>query len=115
MFFAVFPRELQPAAERIVNQSEIITVDANNDGVLDIDDCWLDEDEDGLFGINQGRAGLGGSDDAVYYTVTMAIPRLFPMNKVLGWNDTQSVTVKTVVINQPYGAQPIPPTVCRET
>ena len=98
-----------------VNQSEIITVDANNDGVLDIDDCWLDEDEDGLFGINQGRAGLGGSDDAVYYTVTMAIPRLFPMNKVLGWNDTQSVTVKTVVINQPYGAQPIPPTVCRET
>jgi TadE-like protein len=96
-----------------VNQPELLVSDVDNDGVLDIGDCWLDEDEDGVFGVNQGRTGLGGSDDAVYFAVTMAIPRLFPMNTVLGWDDTQSVTVKTVIINQPYGAQPIPPTECR--
>lgn len=96
-----------------VQQPEVINIDNNNNGVLDIGDCWLDEDEDGDFGVNQGRTGLGGSDDAVYYAVTMAIPRLFPMHTVLGWDATQRVTVKTVIINQPYGAQPIPPTECR--
>jgi Flp pilus assembly protein TadG len=98
-----------------VNQPEVLVVDTDSDGLLDIGDCWADEDEDGQFGVNQGRTGLGGSDDAVYYTVTMAIPRLFPMHTVLGWDATQSVSVNTVIINQPYGAQPIPPTVCRDT
>lgn len=97
-----------------VDQPEIMNFDADDDGVLDIDDCWLDEDENGEFGINQGRAGLGGSDDAVFYTVNMAIPRLFPMHTLVGWDETQRVSVTTVIINQPYGAQPIPPTVCRE-
>jgi Flp pilus assembly protein TadG len=98
-----------------VDQPELLVIDTDSDGLLDIGDCWADEDEDGQFGVNQGRTGLGGSDDAVYYTVTMAIPRLFPMHTVLGWDATQSVTVKTVIINQPYGSQPVPPTECRET
>jgi Flp pilus assembly protein TadG len=53
--------------------------------------------------------------EVLVVTVTMAIPRLFPMHTVLGWDATQSVSVNTVIINQPYGAQPIPPTVCRDT
>lgn len=98
-----------------VDQPEILTLDDDGDGVLDIGDCWADEDENGEFGLNQGRAGLGGSDDAVFYTVNLAIPRLFPMHTLVGWSETQRVSVTTVIINQPYGAQPIPPTVCRET
>jgi len=55
---------------------------------------------------------LGGADDIVYYEVTMSQPRLFPMAKLLGWSPTQSVTVKTMVRNQPWANQGTPTIRC---
>ena len=108
-----------------IDAAEKITTDYNDNGVLDgpadwdgdgdIDsgDCWLDEDRNGEFGTNEGADGLGGADDGVYYTVTLQFPRLFPLAAMIGLPENQTVTVKTLVINQPYGTQEARPTVCR--
>jgi Flp pilus assembly pilin Flp len=96
-----------------IGAAERITTDYDDDGELDVGDCWLDEDENGVFGNNGGAAGLGGADDGVYYTVTLKLPRLFPMASMIGLPEEQQITVKTLVINQPYGTQTVRPTVCR--
>lgn len=96
-----------------INAAEKITTDVNTNGVLDIGDCWLDEDGNGLFGTNEGADGLGGADDGVYYTVTLKFPRLFPLASMIGLPEEQSITVKTLVINQPYGTQQDRTTECR--
>lgn len=108
-----------------IDAAEKITTDHNGDGVLDgpadwdsdgtIDtgDCWLDEDGNGEFGTNEGADGLGGADDGVYYTVTLSFPRLFPLASMMGLPEDQTVTVRTLVINQPYGAQTARETECK--
>lgn len=96
-----------------IDAPEKITTDADSDGILDIGDCWLDEDLNGEFGANEGASGIGGPDDSVFYTVTMELPRLFPMASMIGLSESLSVTVRTLVINQPFGAQTVRPTVCR--
>jgi hypothetical protein len=96
-----------------IDAAEKMTTDANDNGVLDVGDCWLDEDGNGEFGTNEGADGLGGADDGVYYTVTLQFPRLFPLASMIGLSEDQSVTVKTLVINQPYGTQEDRTTECR--
>jgi Flp pilus assembly protein TadG len=96
-----------------IGAAERITKDENNNGILDVGDCWLDEDLNGVFGNNEGAAGLGGADDGVYYTVTLKLPRLFPMASLIGLPEEQTITVRTLVINQPYGTQTVRPTQCR--
>ena len=98
-----------------INAPEKITTDVNGDGVLDIGDCWLDEDMNGEFGVNEGANGLGGPDDSVFYTVNIEFPRLFPMTGLIGMSENVSVTVRTLVINQPYGTQSVRPTECRDS
>jgi Flp pilus assembly protein TadG len=96
-----------------IDAAEKITVDVDGDGVLDVGDCWLDEDGNGEFGVNEGAEGLGGADDGVYYTVTITLPRLFPLAKMIGLPEDQTITVRTLVINQPYGTQEARETVCK--
>lgn len=96
-----------------IDAPEKITTDANSDGILDIGDCWLDEDLNGQYGTNEGASGLGGPDDGVFYTVRLQLPRLFPMASMMGMSPDLTVTVNTLVINQPYGTQTIRPTECR--
>jgi Flp pilus assembly protein TadG len=108
-----------------IDAAEKITTDNNDNGVLDgpadwdgdgtIDtgDCWLDEDGNGEYGTNEGADGLGGADDGVFYTVTLQFPRLFPLASMLGLSAEQTVVVRTLVINQPYGSQEARATECR--
>lgn len=96
-----------------IDAAEKITTDADGDGILDVGDCWLDEDENGQYGTNGGGDGLGGPDDGVYYTVTLTVPRLFPLASMMGLPEDQIITARTLVINQPYGTQVVRPTVCR--
>lgn len=111
-----------------INAAEKITRDRNNNGILDAPfdanndgtiqdeekDCWIDEDNNGAFGTNEGASGLGGPDDGVFYTVELKLPRLFPMASMMGMSENLSVTVRTLVINQPFGTQTVRPTVCKE-
>jgi hypothetical protein len=96
------------AAEQIVS-------DDNHNGILDPGDCWLDEDGNEEYGTNQGADGLGSADDGVYYTVELKFPRLFPMAQLIGLPAEQNVTVRTLVINQPYGTQQERPTICLDS
>ncbi len=108
-----------------IDAAEKITVDHNGNGVLDApfdyngdgtpdQDCWIDEDLNGAYGTNEGASGLGGPDDGVFYTVTLELPRLFPMASMMGLSETLTVTARTLVINQPFGTQTVRPTLCRE-
>ncbi len=65
-------------------------VDANNNNV------W---DRDG------GDAGQGNARDNVIYTVTVAYPRLFPIDRFIGGSGTTRIVATTVLANQPYGSQ----------
>ena len=48
---------------------------------------------------------MGGARDAVLYTVTVSYPRAFPVMKLLGFSNTVTARARTVLRNQPYGAQ----------
>jgi hypothetical protein len=65
------------------------SVDYDRDGVPD---CW----EDG------GKAGNGGADDVVLYTVSMKFDRILPVWRMLGQPQSMTLTSTTVLRNQPF-------------
>ena len=96
-----------------VNKPEKLTTDANGNGKLDSGDCFEDANNNSTFDTDAGTTGLGGSDDIVYYQVSVVFPRLVPLGGFLGFASTETVTANTVLRNQPFGAQPEPATVCK--
>jgi hypothetical protein len=95
-----------------VGRSEKLVTDYNNNGVYDAGDCFVDLNENGRFDTDAGRDGVGGADDVSYYTVTVTMPRLFPLDKFLPLSPNYEITGETALRNQPYARQRIPPTVC---
>lgn len=91
-----------------IGKSEKLTLDANSNGSWDSGDCYEDLNNDGTWQAVAGRSGLGGSDDIVYYKVTVDFPRLLPMTKIMGWSNMSQASATTIMRNQPYGAQVIP-------
>jgi Flp pilus assembly protein TadG len=85
--------------------AEKFTKDINSNGVADSGDCWIDEDNDGQFGVNQGQDGIGGADDAVYYNTTIRMKSLFPFYEMISGTEDKEFVVKTLVINQPFQTQ----------
>lgn len=96
-----------------IDAAEKIVTDLDSDGVLDVGDCWLDEDLNNQYGVNEGANGIGGADDGVYYTVAITMDSFFPLYQFLNRAKSRTITVKTLVINQPFAAQSTRPTVCR--
>lgn len=95
-----------------VGKPEKITSDTAPLGVYNSGDCYEDANGNGVFDTSGGSTGLGNADDIVYYEVTLSQPRLFPMARLLGWSATQSVTVSTMVRNQPWANQTTPTIRC---
>lgn len=95
-----------------VNKSEKLTDDKNGNGTWDAGDCFEDAIVNGRFDADAGKAGLGGSDDIIYYEVTVVFPRLVPLGNFLGFSSNETVTANTVLRNQPYGAQAKPSEIC---
>ena len=91
-----------------IGKPEKLTTDGNSNGEWDPGDCYQDLNNDGIWNKVAGRDGLGGSDDVVYYQVQFTYPRVVPMDRLLGWSDTQTATAMTVMRNQPYASQQIP-------
>ena len=101
-----------------IGTMEPLTTDVNGNNFLDIGDCFTDYNgnstRDTNYGQNNGAASLGGSDDIVYYTATLAFPSFVPMKLLIGQDQfTETVTATTMMKNQPYAAQATPATVCR--
>jgi Flp pilus assembly protein TadG len=91
---------------------EPITTDKNNNGQLDAGDCYTDYNGNKVRDTNGGASGLGTSDDIVYYNATMTYTSLVPIQSMIGWSSQETITVMSMMRNQPYGAQPTPATVC---
>lgn len=73
-------------------------------------DCYYDDNGNGTWdpAATSGRAGLGGSDDLIYYTVTADFPRIVPLTKFFGASAMESVSSNMVLRNQPFGSQAFP-------
>ncbi|MDB5690721.1 MAG: hypothetical protein JWL91_2597 [Sphingomonas bacterium] len=95
-----------------VGKPEKILTDTAPVGTFNAGDCFEDSKPNGTYDANQGTPGLGGSDDIVYYNVKVEFPRLVPLGKFLGFSNKEVVEAKTVLRNQPYGAQGTPAKVC---
>ena len=78
--------------------------------VYNAGDCFEDTNANNTYddASTAGRTGLGGSDDIIYYNVSMNFPRLFPMYRLMGWTADVTVSENTVLRNQPYAAQATP-------
>lgn len=87
-----------------VSQPEDFT-DVNANGQCDSGEPFEDVNGNGIYDTDRGKSGLGGARDAVLYTVTVTYPRAFPMAKMAGLSNLVAFTTKTVLRNQPYGAQ----------
>jgi Flp pilus assembly protein TadG len=87
-----------------VGQPEDFT-DVNGDGTCGGGEPFEDANGNGAWDSDRGTTGQGGARDAVLYTVTVDYPRLFPMARLAGFSDQVTTTSRTVLRNQPYGAQ----------
>ena len=96
-----------------VGKPEKLITDEDGDGRYDAgDDCWQDLNENGTYDFDTSRSGVGGADDIAVYQADMVRPRLFPMAGLLGFSPFYEISVRTVVRNQPYANQAVPPVEC---
>lgn len=80
--------------------------DLNTNGTCDADEPFEDANGNGNWDLDPGQAGFGGARDAVLYRVDVSYPRLFPIYAFIpGQSSTNSLSVSTVLRNQPYGQQ----------
>jgi Flp pilus assembly protein TadG len=91
-----------------VGTAERYTDTAPVNGRYDPGECFEDVNANGRWDSDLGKAGQGGAQDAVLYTMTVTYNRLFPMASLLGWSSQQSISASTVLRNQPYGNQVLP-------
>jgi TadE-like protein len=99
-----------------VDEPEPITKDVDGDNYVDDGDCWTDLNENGTHDADSGKTGLGGSEDIIYYGVTVTYPPIIPAtaNLVNGGSDTWTIASNTVLRNEPYYVKKIYTPVCRD-
>jgi Flp pilus assembly pilin Flp len=95
-----------------VGKPEKITQDTDPIGVYNKGDCYEDANGNGQWDADSGSSGLGGSDDIVYYKVSVSFPSIVPVKGLLGWEPNETVSANTVLRNQPYASQTIPTIRC---
>jgi len=117
---AILPKasKSDPAAVTITPQSyfnfsavgggERITGDTAPVGVYNVGDCYEDRNGNGRYDATGGGGdNLGTADDIIFYTVSVSIPRLFPIARLIGGSPNSTAVAKTLIRNQPYGAQQV--------
>lgn len=95
-----------------VGRPERLITDVNKNGSWDDGDCWEDTNPNGSFDLDSGRSGVGGANDVVFYDVTLKMPRLLPLNGLIGLPDQYTINAKTAMRTQPYANQQQPGVVC---
>jgi Flp pilus assembly protein TadG len=88
-----------------VKVAETITQDTAPFGTYNPGDCFQDANGNGSYDTDRGRSGTGGSEDVVYFEVTMTYPHIMPVGKLFGWSGNVTTTQNTVLRNQPYAAR----------
>lgn len=94
--------------------TDVVPTLANNGGQASVGDCWVDEQQNGLYDTNMtGNSGIGGADVVVNYRVTMRFDRLTPVGGMIGFGDYVTVTRSSVLRTEPYAGVSDPPTACK--
>lgn len=83
--------------------------DVNGDNTCNDGEPYEDANGNGAWDTDSGTTGFGGARDAVLLTVTVTFPRAMPVAKLIGLSSNQVLNTQTVLRNQPYGAQSLPP------
>lgn len=81
--------------------------DLNGDTICNDGEPFEDVNGNKTWDSDRGNAGVGGARDAVLYTVDVSYPRAFPVGGFIGLSDEQSLSVSTVLRNQPYDDQAV--------
>lgn len=80
--------------------------DTDGDGTCDNGEPYTDANNNNIWDADGGDAGEGGAKDRVVYTVTVTYPRMLPIYGFIpSIGNTQTITAKTVLQNQPYADQ----------
>ncbi len=79
--------------------------DKNKNNLYDDDECFWDENNSGEWENDVGKEGVGGAKDVAVYTATVEYDRAFPLWKLIGLPDTNTISASTTLRNQPYGPQ----------
>jgi Flp pilus assembly protein TadG len=83
--------------------------DINANGTCDANEPFEDANGNGNWDQDPGQSGFGGARDAVLYRVDVSYPRLFPIYAFIpGQTNSYSMSVSTVLRNQPFGQQDMP-------
>ena len=91
-----------------VGGGERITGDTAPVGVYNVGDCYEDRNGNGRYDATGGGGdNLGTADDIIFYTVSVSIPRLFPIARLIGGSANSTAVARTLIRNQPYGAQQV--------
>jgi hypothetical protein len=94
-----------------IGKPEKLVTDVDGDGRYDAGDCWQDLNGNGNYDTSTSRTGVGGADDVAVYQAVMNKPRLLPA-ELLGFSPNYDINVTTMVRNQPYANQAVPPVEC---
>lgn len=88
--------------------------DGNGNGRRDPGECFTDINGNSTWDADPGRTGQGGANDVALYTMTISFPRVFPVAKLLGASNTQTIRSQTLLKNQPFATQTVntPATIC---
>ncbi|GAA4775488.1 hypothetical protein GCM10023219_23710 [Stakelama sediminis] len=79
--------------------------DTNGDGTCDDGEPYEDDNLNGVWDKDGGNSGQGGAKDSTVYTVTVQLPRVFPLWKFIGGDPVATLVARTILRNQPYGDQ----------
>jgi Flp pilus assembly pilin Flp len=105
-FYRTFAAAAAAQAERWTESEVKPDGTPNPDGTCNHGEPYVDANNNGVWDRDGGDNGMGGAKDRVVYTVTVTYPRLLPIYGFLpSVGNTQTITAKTVLQNQPYGDQ----------
>lgn len=79
--------------------------DNNNNDIRDADECFVDRNANRTYDTDVGLAGRGGAQDVVAIDATLTYVRPFPLWKLFGMENTQTIELHTYIRNQPFSAQ----------
>jgi Flp pilus assembly protein TadG len=79
--------------------------DTNNNSIRDPGECYIDRNGNATWDADVGVSGRGGAQDVVVYQAEFTYQRMFPLWSILGQPQTDVITAKTYLRNQPFSAQ----------
>ncbi len=79
--------------------------DANDDGICNRGETYVDENRNGRWDADIGVAGNGGAGDVIVYTVTATYPPLFGLSLLPGGTEDRTISASALRKNEPFADQ----------